>query len=107
MKSENVILLEEAVEDLEIGRRFYDDQEEGVGTYFVTSLLSDIASLHLYSGVHPVHFEFHRVLSKRFPFAAYYEVVSDVARVVAVLDMRQDPKSIRHAIEIRNSQPQR
>lgn len=104
MKPKNVILLEEAVEDLEIGRCFYEDQEPGVGTYFVTSLLSDIASLHLYSGVHPIHFEFHRMLSKRFPFAVYYELVSGVARVVAVLDMRQDPKSIRRALKIRGSQ---
>jgi len=104
MKPEKVVLLEEAVEDLEIGRGFYDDQEEGVGAYFVTSLLSDIASLHLYSGVHPIQFEFRRMLSKRFPFAVYYEVVSEVARVVAVLDMRQDPKSIRHSLKIRKSQ---
>jgi hypothetical protein len=54
MKTGIVILLEEAVEDLEIGRVFYDDQEKGVGAYFVTTLLSDIASLQLYSGVHPV-----------------------------------------------------
>ena len=76
MKSEKVILLEDAVEDLEIGRGFYDAQEEGIGRYFVTSLLSDLTSLHLYSGIHPIHFEFHRMLSKRFPFAVYYEVVS-------------------------------
>jgi hypothetical protein len=47
VKLRHVILLEEAVEDLEIGREFYDDQDEGVGAYFVTSLLSDIASLNL------------------------------------------------------------
>jgi hypothetical protein len=54
MKPGNVILLEEAVEDLEVGRGFCDDKKPGVGAYFVTSLLSDIASLHLYSGVHPI-----------------------------------------------------
>ncbi len=95
MKSDRIILIEEAVEDLEIGRRFYDEQEEGIGAYFVTTLLSDITSLHLYSGIHPIHFQFHRMLSKRFPFAVYYEVASGVTCVVAVLDMRRNPKSIR------------
>lgn len=104
MTNDKVILLDEAVDDLEIGRRFYDDQEEGIGAYFVTSLLSDVASLHLYSGIHSLHFDFHRMLSKRFPFAVYYEVVSGQTRVVAVLDMRQDPKSIRKVMGVRKSQ---
>ena len=104
MISDKVILLEEAVEDLEIGRTFYDEQEEGIGAYFVASLLSDITSLHLYSGIHPIHFEFHRMLSKRFPFAVYYEAGLGVICVVAVLDMRRNPKSIRKALENRKSQ---
>lgn len=103
MKSNEVILLDEAVEDLETGREFYDEQEEGIGAYFVTTLLSDVTSLQLYSGVHPIHFDFYRMLSKRFPFAVYYEVVSRMTRVVAVLDMRQDPKSIREALKRRKS----
>lgn len=101
MKPGNVILLEEAVDDLEIGKRFYEDREEGMGAYFVASLLSDITSLHLYSGIHPIHFEFYRMLSKRFPFAVYYEVASGVTQVVAVLDMRRNPKSIRFSLESR------
>jgi hypothetical protein len=44
------------------------------------------------------------MLVKRFPFAAYYEIVEDVARVVAVLDMRRDPESIRAILAKRKSQ---
>ena len=104
MNDDKVILLDEAVEDLEMGRDFYDDQEKGIGEYFVTSLLSDITSLRLYSGIHPIRFNFHRLLSKRFPFAVYYDVADGVTRVIAVLDMRQNPKSIRQALEKRKSQ---
>ncbi|MEX2581338.1 MAG: hypothetical protein WD342_19935 [Verrucomicrobiales bacterium] len=104
MKPDKVILLDEAVDDLEIGRRFYDDQEEGIGTYFVTSLLSDIASLNLHAGIHSIHFGFHRMLSKRFPFAVYYGVVPGLTRVVAALDMRQDPRGIRKALEERKNE---
>ena len=104
MKSKKVILLDEAVDDLAAARRFYDDRGEGIGAYFVTSLLSDITSLHLYSGIHSIHFDFHRMLSKRFPFAVYYEVVLGLTRVIAVLDMRQDPRSIRKSLGDRKSQ---
>ncbi len=103
MNSSKIILLEAAIEDLAIGRDFYDAREEGIGAYFITSLLSDITSLTLYSGIHPIYFHFHRMLSQRFPFAIYYEVASDMTRVVAVLDMRQNPKSIRKALQGRNS----
>ncbi|HBE22513.1 MAG TPA: hypothetical protein DDW21_03505 [Verrucomicrobiales bacterium] len=102
MKNNKVILLDEAVADLEVGRNFYDAKEEGIGAYFVTSLLSDITSLNLYAGIHPIHFDLHRMLSKRFPFAVYYDLVTDLTRVVAVLDMRQNPKSIRKAPKARN-----
>ena len=104
MKSDKVILLDEAVDDLAVGRRFYEDRGEGIGTYFVTSLLSDIASLYLYSGIHSIHFGFHRMLSKRFPFAVYYEIARGLTRVIAVLDMRQDPRSIRKSLGDRKSQ---
>jgi hypothetical protein len=101
MRADHVVLLDEALDDLKIGRDFYDVQEHGVGLYFVTSLLSDISSLQLYSGIHPIHSGFHRMLSKRFPFAVYYKVVSNVTQVVAVLDMRQNPRSIRAALKKR------
>lgn len=41
------------------------------------------------------------MLSKRFPFAIYYEVEEDTAKVVAVLDMRRDPAWIYGKLEKR------
>lgn len=90
-----VVVLEDAAADLEAGRRFYESCESGVGNYFAESLLSDLESLVLYAGIHLRHFGFHRMLSKRFPFAIYYEVEGDTARVYAILDMRRDPAWIR------------
>ena len=90
-----VVVLEDAAEDLEAGKAFYDSREAGVGDYFVDSLLSDIDSLLIYAGIHSVHFGFFRLLSKRFPFAIYYDVDGKLARVAAVLDMRRDPAWIR------------
>lgn len=48
-------------------------------------------SLVLFGGVHPIYFEFHRMLSKRFPFGIYYEVEDEVVYVYAILDLRRDP----------------
>jgi len=52
--------------------------------------------LILNAGVHPVYFGgFHRILSKRFPFAIYYKVANGQAMVYAVLDCRRNPAWIR------------
>ena len=98
MNFSEVIVLKETADDLEVGRWFYDGLELGVGDYFLDSLLSDIESLRLYAGIHSMHFGYHRLLSKRFPFAVYYEYEPGTVWVVAVLDMRQNPASIRSAL---------
>lgn len=97
-----VVVLAEAADDLEAGAVFYDMREQGVGHYFFDSLLSDIESLRLYAGVHSVRFGFYRVLSRRFPFAIYYDVVDGIAQVAAVLDMRRDPAWIREELKERH-----
>ncbi len=45
MNIKHIQILSEAEADLEDGRRFYENQEKGVGDYFWYSLLSDIESL--------------------------------------------------------------
>ena len=72
-----------------------------VGNYFLDSILSDLDSLILFVGIHPVYFGFHRMLSKRFPFGIYYEVENDVAYVYAILDLRRDPLWIRTRLQKR------
>lgn len=86
-----VQVLDEATGDLANGYRFYERQVDGLGEYFLDSLWSDIISLRLYAGIHAVHHGYHRLLSKRFPFAVYYRIEDHVARVRAVLDCRRDP----------------
>ena len=86
-----VQVLKEATSDLADGYRFYERQAEGLGAYFLDSLWSDIQSLRLYSGIHVIQGGYHRLLSKRFPFAVYYRIECGVTRVRAVLDCRRDP----------------
>jgi hypothetical protein len=47
MRARAVILLQEAADDLEAGRSFYDEVEFGVGRYFVDCMISDLESLRL------------------------------------------------------------
>ena len=62
---------------------------------FLDSLFSDIDSLILYAGIHRKIFGFHRLLSKRFPHAIYYQVETENEVVVyRVLDCRQNPHKI-------------
>lgn len=81
--------------DLLEGYVFYERQQAGVGDYFLDSLYAEIDALALYAGIHPKpEGRLHRALAERFPFAIYYELKSDIATVVAVLDCRQNPASI-------------
>ena len=96
-----VVVLEDAAEDIESGRVFYESCEPGVGDYFAESIVSDLESLILYAGIHPVYFGFHRMLSKRFPFGLYYEFEDGVAYVYAILDLRRDPLWLRRELQDR------
>ena len=91
-------ILSSAIDDLHAGRLFYENNAEGVGAYFFDSLFSDIDSLVLYAGIHQIVYGYHRMLSKRFPYAIYYKVQDDIAIVRRVLDLRSKPSKIRHAL---------
>ena len=81
--------------DLLEGFQFYENQEENIGAYFLDSLYSDIDSLKLFAGIHRKKFGYYWMLSKTFPFAVYYEIESPgIVLIHAVIDCRQNPKSI-------------
>jgi plasmid stabilization system protein ParE len=89
-------ILDSAKNDLIEGYYFYEKQSEGLGTYFLDSLYSDIDSLQVYAGIHQKQYkDFYRLLSKRFPFAIYYRKENQNVVVDAVLDCRRDPAWIR------------
>jgi len=93
-------ILSSAITDLSEGRLFYEKQGEGLGEYFFDSLFSDIDSLTLYAGIHPVFYGYHRMLSKRFPYTIYYKLKKESAIIIwRVLGLRQDPKRIKSSLE--------
>ena len=90
----NIRILPEAERDLEIGADFYESQRSGLGRYFNDCLSSDIESLRLYAGIHERVYDLFCCLSKRFPFAIFYEFDGKTVEIYAVLDCRQDPVEI-------------
>ena len=88
---QDVVVLDEAADDLTAGRIFYNQREAGVGEYFWDSLVADIESLFIFAGVHVRHYGYYRMLAKRFPYAIYYEINAEIAQVIAVLPLRRDP----------------
>jgi len=55
----------DALLDLEEGSA-YQRQSEGLGSYFISCLTSDIEALAYFGGIHQDVHGFHRALSKRF-----------------------------------------
>ena len=71
-------ILSSAMEDLSSGYRFYEKQARGVGQYFLDTLFSEIDSLLISAGTQVKCFHYyHRLLSRRFPFAVYYKLEGD------------------------------
>lgn len=90
-KSVHIRILKEAERDLEAGHAFYEQQQTGLGDYFLDSLYADIDSLTIYAGIHRRVFGSHRLLARIFPYAVYYDIVNDTALVWAVVDCRRNP----------------
>ena len=100
MKKEGVVL-EDAAVDIERGMDFYHSIEEGLDLYFSRSVFGDIQNLGNYFGTHRTHFGYFRSLCSRFPYAIYYRDRGSIRQIVAVLDLRQDPRMIRNQLATR------
>lgn len=90
----------DAFSDLEDGYWFYENQEAGVGDYFASTLRAEIDELRITGGIHKrVYRDYHRVLSRVFPYAIYYTVTREEVVVWGVVDCRRDPEWIRKHLE--------
>lgn len=86
---------DEAVADLDDGYWFYELQEKGLGDYFATMLRADIEGLKITAGIHRQDYrDYHRLLSRVFPYAIYYTFTENKVVVWAVIDCRRDPEWI-------------
>jgi len=101
MKGREVIVSDEAFHDLEAARSFYDSRENGLGEYFIDSMIADLDSLIFFAGIHVKEYGYYKMHSKRFPYAMYYDLIGELVLVVAILDMRRNPTWLAEQIKSR------
>ena len=94
-----VELRAEAQDDLAQGAAFYEAQREGLGGEFIEDLFADLETLEDQAGIHPMVFGLYRKLSRRFPFAIYYQILGSGVEIVAILDCRGNPRAVRRRLE--------
>ncbi|MCW8839656.1 MAG: type II toxin-antitoxin system RelE/ParE family toxin [Gammaproteobacteria bacterium] len=94
-------LLDEAEKDLLEAYHFYEKQTPSLGHYFLDTLFSEIDSLLLYAGIHAETNGYHRMLSRRFPYAVYYRMTKNRVQVYAVLDCRKSPKRTQRRLRMK------
>lgn len=95
----NIRILSLAENDLLAGFRFYERQSEGIGSYFLDTLYSEIESLRLYAGTHCRFQGYFRLISRRFPYAIYYRLEPEEIQVWRILDCRKNPRTIARQLE--------
>ena len=96
-----ILISEDALNDLNEGFTFYEAQDHGLGDYFSACLKADIEGLKITGGIHRELQGFHRLLSRVFPHGIFYSVEANEVTIWAVIDLRRDPewisRKLRHA----------
>jgi hypothetical protein len=89
-------ILDKAEDDLVSGFAFYEARQRGLGRYFRDCLFFDIEMLRIHGGAHRIVYKnYHRALSKRFPFAIFYTLSGETIFIHAVVDCRRRPAWIK------------
>jgi plasmid stabilization system protein ParE len=98
-----VKISEYAKDDLETAYEFYETHANNLGQYFIDNILSEIEMLEFYGCLHQKYYGFHRMISKKFPYAIYYNCDKDKKEiiVIAVLDLRRNPNTIKKYLKDR------
>jgi hypothetical protein len=92
----SILISQDAFEDLNDGFLFYEAQKHGLGDYFTSCLRADIEQLRFTAGIHRiVDADYHRLLSRIFPYGIYYTLYNGKVTVWAVVDLRRDPDWIK------------
>jgi len=95
----DVQISEDALEDLNNGYLFYEAQESGLGEYFTACLRADIEGLRISAGIHRVVYrDYHRLLSRVFPYGIFYAIEQQHAVIWAVVDLRRSPEWVRQRL---------
>ena len=102
MKSQPVEFLEAVEFDLRYAQDFYDSWQNGGAEKFLTRFREAVAAISWNPEQFPKkHRQFRRTIVRRTYFGIYFAIEPEVTIVVAVLDMRRDPRVIRELLGLR------
>ena len=91
-----IVFHPEALDEFKAETAFYEGIQSGLGAAFADEVLRMIELARLFPRLGtPEEDGVRSLITKRFPFLIYYEIVADQIRVRAVLDCQRDPKWIR------------
>lgn len=96
----DLILLLQAEQDIQTGFNRYEDFQTGRGEVFLRHLDAALTLLRQHPELAPVYGgRYRRMLIRDFPYGIFYEVQSKRIVVGAIMDLRQNPETIRRKLE--------
>lgn len=102
MKSQSVEFLEPVEYDLNYARQFYDSWLTNGAEKFLDRFRETVAWIEWNPEQFPIKYRsFRRAIIRRTYFAVYFAIESQVTTIIAVLDMREDPRVIRNMLKLR------
>ncbi|MCE2692781.1 MAG: hypothetical protein QE570_04360 [Verrucomicrobiota bacterium] len=102
MKSQPVEFLAPVEYDLRYAKDFYDSWKVRGAEDFMQRFRESIAWIEWNPEMFPKKYrQFRRAIIRRSYFGIYYAIEPEVTTVVAVLDMRREPRTIRGILELR------
>lgn len=100
MKSYPLIVRSRAERDIAVAIGDYEAIATGLGAMFLARTdAAMVAIQRAPEGYRKSHGEFRHLVLRRFPFGVFYVFDGEIISVVAVLNLRQDPDSIRATLK--------
>jgi plasmid stabilization system protein ParE len=95
----DLILLLQADHDIQSAFNRYEEFQAGRGEMFIRHLDAALTLVRQHPELAPVYGgRYRRMLIRNFPFGIFYEVMPKRNVVGAILDLRQDPETIRRKL---------
>ena len=92
MASNKLIILEQAVIELENACLYYNNKVSGLGFEFEEEVVALLKLIKENPGISPIKFaHIHEAVIKRFPFVINYEVSGNQIIVSAIFHVKQNP----------------
>src|SRR5579871_2462789 len=91
-----LVLAREAELDIAEAYVWYEGRRAGLGEEFLSSLEACLEGIRRWPQTYPlVHETWRRALTRRFPYAVFYEWTSEIVVVYAVFHSARDPQKWR------------